>query len=119
MIFQFELEILIQTHKIYINYFTILAKSPWDTFENTQKSHTLYTSLHVDYEKLWYCCFYRVQVTPLPQTMLTTKAPINGAEIDIARWRGGGGGGVCIVKRMRNLARAFAKVSQDVWPGLY
>ena len=52
---------------------------------------------------------------PPPQTMLTMMAPIKGVEINIVR----GGGKDCIVKGMSNFARAFAKVSQDVWPGLY
>ena len=49
--------------------------------------------------------------------MLTTKAPIKGVEINIVRGRGKGGKG-CIVKRMRNFARAFAKVTENFLPGL-
>ena len=53
--------------------------------------------------------------------MLTIKALIKGIEINIVGVGGGVGGGVgkdCIVKRMHNFERAFAKVSQDFWPGL-
>ena len=44
------------------------------------------------------------------------KAPIKGVEINIVM--GGVRGGDRIVKKMRNFARTFAKVSQDFWPGL-
>ena len=103
--------------------------------KNTQKTHTLhFVRCIVYYEKLTrYFCFNSVQGTPLPppkkKTKLTTKAAIKDVEINIVRREGeeegeeegggGGGGGDCIVKRMRNFARAIAKVSQDVWPGLY
>ena len=49
------------------------------------------SSLHVYYEKLWFCCLDSVQGSPSRQTMLTTKAAIKNVEIYIVRAEGGGG----------------------------
>ena len=80
------------------------------------------SSLHVYYEKLWFCCLDSVQGSPSRQTMLTTKAAIKNVEIYIVRAEGGGGrvggGWGCIVKWMGNFARTFAKMSQVFWKGL-
>ena len=71
------------------------------------KRRILYTSLHVYYKKLWYCCFNSVQRTPLPPNNVDNKGRDKGC---LNQHCIGGGGKDCMVKRMRNFAHAFANM---------